>query len=1199
MTAADGAQEETEPPPSPHQQVRVGGGFGYGVVGADMHVFADRGPVYLLHQYRPDPKPDSTWLLAQPSRMLNARYAVVGFTGRDQELADLAGWRDASGPRLSARWLHAPGGQGKTRLASAFARLSADANWKVITATHGPGSMLPMPGSNDLRLRDAAGVLLIIDYADRWPASHLAWLFSNALLHQLSSARLLLIARTAHAWPAVRAELDTHQADTSDQLLTPLPDDPGGRQQMFTVARDTFACHYGIADPAAIRPPGLLDHPDFGLTLAVHMAALVAVDAAAHGNRPPKDMAGLTTYLLDRERQHWTKLHENQGEGLEFGTPPSVMARAVFTSVLTGAVGHHEGSAILTRLDLGVHTNRVLADHGVCYPPADPAESTVLEPLYPDRLAEDFLALFMPGHDISAHPADLWAAATPAALLAPAARAEAPPPYTPRAITFLAAAAARWPHVGSLHLYLLLRRDPALAVRAGFPALAALAQLPAMPIDLLEAIAAHFPADRDADLDSGIAAVTRRVADHHLAHTKDPLTRAGIRDGLAVRLSHAGLQREAIDTVQDALPDWRNLAQIDSAKYEPRLARAVGNLANYLRLAGRREEALVRSKEAVEILQRYPQYEFDLAGVTEVLSVCQQELGRQDEAVALLCSKAIATYRRLAQTNPQEYEPSLARALNNLGIHWRNVGRLDKAMALFKEAVEVNRRLARANPAAHDLELAIALNSLGNLLPEAGQRDEGLRIAEEAVEVNRRLATANPVAYEHYLAMALNTFANALQVQARWRDALRPTEEAVEICRRLAAANPEAYEPTLATALDNLGTRLAVAASVGPGDEAQALALALARTEEAVRIYRRLAASSLARFEHDLARALNNLAMRLAQVGRLDEAVTVAEEGAAIRRLLAASNPAAHQARLAWDLGGLGTIVAEQAGQRDKARALIEESVRIFRRVAPDNPTEYEPQLARMLITLAFITKDIPAEQERTRAAISEAIKIWGPLAEQRPEFFREPLAMARQLQSQIPGTEQRQQRKPGGVQHQPGVQTRPEHGRRGADVETEASLSLQQAALGTTVELKPAGITGTIKARLPASVHDGQRIRLRGYGSPGADSGQAGDLYVTIRVQPHQVFARDADNLTITVPVSISEAAHGADIQVPVLDGQPLTLRIPKDTPNGRTFRVASRGLRRSDGTRGDLLVSAELTRDDAGATTMRANLIAKAASA
>jgi hypothetical protein len=64
--------------------------------------------------------------------MLNARYAIVGFTERDRELAELGGWRDARESRLAARWLYAPGGQGKTRLSIAFAHHSVGENWKVV-----------------------------------------------------------------------------------------------------------------------------------------------------------------------------------------------------------------------------------------------------------------------------------------------------------------------------------------------------------------------------------------------------------------------------------------------------------------------------------------------------------------------------------------------------------------------------------------------------------------------------------------------------------------------------------------------------------------------------------------------------------------------------------------------------------------------------------------------------------------------------------------------------------------------------------------------------------------------------------------------------------------------------------------------------------------------------------------------------------
>ncbi|MEU8358542.1 molecular chaperone DnaJ [Nonomuraea sp. NPDC048882] len=119
---------------------------------------------------------------------------------------------------------------------------------------------------------------------------------------------------------------------------------------------------------------------------------------------------------------------------------------------------------------------------------------------------------------------------------------------------------------------------------------------------------------------------------------------------------------------------------------------------------------------------------------------------------------------------------------------------------------------------------------------------------------------------------------------------------------------------------------------------------------------------------------------------------------------------------------------------------------------------------------------------------------------------------------------------------------------------------------------------TRTIQARIPAGVADGQRVRLKGKGAPGENGGPAGDLYILTHVKPHAVFGRSGDNLTITVPVTFSEAALGAEIKVPTLKGMPVTLRIPAGTPNGRTFRVRGRGVTRKDGTKGDLLASVEV---------------------
>ena len=116
---------------------------------------------------------------------------------------------------------------------------------------------------------------------------------------------------------------------------------------------------------------------------------------------------------------------------------------------------------------------------------------------------------------------------------------------------------------------------------------------------------------------------------------------------------------------------------------------------------------------------------------------------------------------------------------------------------------------------------------------------------------------------------------------------------------------------------------------------------------------------------------------------------------------------------------------------------------------------------------------------------------------------------------------------------------------------------------------------TRTIQARIPAGVGNGQRIKLKGKGAPGERGGPAGDLYVRVHVAPHPVFGRSGHNLTLTVPVTFPEATLGAEIKVPSHRGMPVSLRIPAATPNGRTFRVRGKGVRRPDGTVGDLLVT------------------------
>ncbi|NCT92468.1 DnaJ domain-containing protein [Cellulomonas sp. APG4] len=145
----------------------------------------------------------------------------------------------------------------------------------------------------------------------------------------------------------------------------------------------------------------------------------------------------------------------------------------------------------------------------------------------------------------------------------------------------------------------------------------------------------------------------------------------------------------------------------------------------------------------------------------------------------------------------------------------------------------------------------------------------------------------------------------------------------------------------------------------------------------------------------------------------------------------------------------------------------------------------------------------------------------------------------------------------------------------RGVDLEATTTLGFRQAVEGSTVTLSVEG--RKVTARIPAGVRDGQKIRLRGKGRPGDAGAPAGDLVIKVRVEQHPVFTLDGQNLRVTVPVTFDEAALGAQVDVPTLDGGTVRVKVPEGTPSGRTLRVKGRGVTTSSGA-GDLLVTVQV---------------------
>jgi molecular chaperone DnaJ len=141
---------------------------------------------------------------------------------------------------------------------------------------------------------------------------------------------------------------------------------------------------------------------------------------------------------------------------------------------------------------------------------------------------------------------------------------------------------------------------------------------------------------------------------------------------------------------------------------------------------------------------------------------------------------------------------------------------------------------------------------------------------------------------------------------------------------------------------------------------------------------------------------------------------------------------------------------------------------------------------------------------------------------------------------------------------------------RKGADLQSSVTISFRDAIFGKQIDISK-GLT----VRIPAGINDGGRVRVKGRGEPG-EAGP-GDLYVVVSVVPHPVFSRKGENIHVTVPVSFTEAALGADIPVPTLEGDEVKVRIAPGTQNGKTFRVKGRGVKKGVNA-GDLMVSIEV---------------------
>lgn len=150
----------------------------------------------------------------------------------------------------------------------------------------------------------------------------------------------------------------------------------------------------------------------------------------------------------------------------------------------------------------------------------------------------------------------------------------------------------------------------------------------------------------------------------------------------------------------------------------------------------------------------------------------------------------------------------------------------------------------------------------------------------------------------------------------------------------------------------------------------------------------------------------------------------------------------------------------------------------------------------------------------------------------------------------------------------------------KGRDLRHEVMVSFHTSVLGGDADVgvvDGSGAQKTINIKIPAGIEDGKKIRLRGQGEPSPRGGEAGDLLVTVRVGAHPCYKRDGLNLEVDVPVTLTEAAKGAKVDVPTPKGT-ISLTIPPGTSSGKRLRVRGLGVESGD-RKGDLFAEIQIT--------------------
>ena len=373
--------------------------------------------------------------------------------------------------------------------------------------------------------------------------------------------------------------------------------------------------------------------------------------------------------------------------------------------------------------------------------------------------------------------------------------------------------------------------------------------------------------------------------------------------------------REKAEEMLQLVDSAQTLAQRDIDEYTKQ-AKAYAEALKYKgewEEAGRVLKELANALGTYEAMMKYADF------------ARRQNQYAEAETYYKLCKDKIAP---LVKTNPELYEPQLAKVYINLGVVYYCTKRFNESEQMHKAALQIRKRLADANPQAHEPDLAVCYKHLGLLYFETQRYAESEQMHKAALQIRKRLADANPQTYESDLADNYNNLACLYRATQRYAESELLSKTAMAIYKRLADANPQACEPDLARSYNNLANLYS---------DTQRFTESEKMYKDALEILKRMADANPQAYEPDLAATYNNLANLYSKTQRYAESEQMYKAAIAIYERLYEGAPQQYLSRLAKRYFDYGMVMLNN-NKSNEAIEPVERSLKLSKDMMNDKP---------------------------------------------------------------------------------------------------------------------------------------------------------------------------------------------------------------------------------------------------------------------